>query len=58
MSFHDELVDVDGVEGVEVLQGEVVEDEQVDPQQFADLGVVAVVEPRDAWSPSSSTSVR
>ena len=40
----DELVDVGGVEGVEGLEGEVVKDEQVDSQEFADLGVVAVVE--------------
>ena len=45
MPFDDELVDVGGVEGVEVLQGEVVDDEQVDPQQLAHLSLVAVVEP-------------
>ncbi len=45
MALDDELVDVGGVEGVEGLEGEVVEDEQVDADEFADLGVVAVVEP-------------
>ncbi len=45
VAFDDELVDVGGVEGVEGLEGEVVEDEQVDAEEFADLGVVAVVEP-------------
>lgn len=34
--FDDQLVDVGGVGGVEGLQGEVVDDEQVDPQQLAD----------------------
>ena len=31
--------------GVEGLEGEVVEDQQVDAEELADLGVVAVVEP-------------
>ena len=51
MPFHDELIDVRGVGGVEGLQGEVVDDQQVDPQQLADLSVVAVVE---AAGPKSS----
>ena len=42
---HDELVDLGGVEMVEALKGEVVEDEQVNPDGFAHLRVVAVVEP-------------
>ncbi len=42
--FDDELVDVGGVGRVEGLEGEVVDHEEVDPQQLADLGVVAVVE--------------
>ena len=41
----DELVDVGGVGGVHRLEAEVVEDQQVDAQELADLGVVAVVEP-------------
>ena len=45
VAFDDELVDVGGVERVEGLQCEVVDDQQVDVQQFAHLGVVAVVEP-------------
>ena len=50
MAFDDELVDVGGVERVEGLEGEVVDDEQVDAEQFAHLGVVAVVEPAGAES--------
>ena len=45
MSFNDEFVDVGGVEWIEGGEGEVVNDQQVHPQQLADLGVVAVVEP-------------
>src|SRR3954454_16920296 len=45
VAFDDEFVDGGGVGGVEGLEGEVVEDEQVDAEQLADLGVVAVVEP-------------
>ena len=48
VAFDDELVDVGGVERVERLEREVVDDEQVDAEQFADLGVVAVVEPAGA----------
>ena len=40
-----EFVDVGGVENVEGLEREVVDDEQVDAQQLAHLDVVAVVEP-------------
>ena len=43
--FDDDLVDVGGVGGVHRLQAEVVQDQQVHPQEFADLLVVAVVEP-------------
>jgi len=45
VAFHDEFVDLGGVGGVEGVQGEVVEDEQVGADEFADLGVVAVVQP-------------
>ena len=45
VAFDDELVDVGGVERVEGLEREVVDDEQVDAEQLAHLGVVAVVEP-------------
>ena len=45
VAFDDELVDVCGVERVERLKREVVNDEQFDAQQFAHLEVVAVVEP-------------
>ena len=48
--FDDQFVDVGGVECVHVLEREVVNDEQVDAQQFADLGVVAVVESAGAES--------
>ena len=41
VAFDDQLVDVGGVE---CLEREVVDDEQVDAEQFAHLGVVAVVE--------------
>jgi hypothetical protein len=44
VAFDDELVDIGGVEAVEGLEGEVVEDEQVDSMELADLGVVAVIE--------------
>jgi hypothetical protein len=39
-----ELVDVRRLGGIERREGEVVEDEQVDPQQAAQLGVVGGVE--------------
>src|SRR5947209_7335291 len=45
VAFDDEFVDVGGVGGIEGLESEVVEYEQVDAEQLADLGVVAVVEP-------------
>ena len=57
VTLDDQFVDVGGVEGVERLKGEVVEDEQVDPHEFAHLGVVGVVEPV-ARSRLSDTSVR
>ena len=41
----DEFVDVGGVDRVHRLESEVIDDEQVDAQQLADLCVVAVVEP-------------
>jgi hypothetical protein len=45
MALDDQFVDVGGVERIEGGEGEVINDEQVDAEQFADLGVVAVVEP-------------
>ena len=50
VAFDDELVDIGGVEGVERLEGEVVDDEQIDAEQLAHLGVVAVVESAGAKS--------
>jgi hypothetical protein len=44
MAFDDEFVDVGGVESVEGLEGEVVDDQQVDAQESAHLDVVTVVE--------------
>jgi hypothetical protein len=43
MAFDDELVDI-SVERVEGLEGELVDDQQVDAEQLAHLDVVAVVE--------------
>ena len=48
VAFDDELVDVGGVGGVESVEREVVDHEQVDAEQLAHLGVVAVVEPGGA----------
>lgn len=45
MPFDDDLVDVGGGGGVERLQAEVIEDEQVGAQELADLLVVAVAWP-------------
>ena len=44
MALDHELVDVRRLGGIERREGEVVEDEQVDPQQAAQLGVVGGVE--------------
>jgi hypothetical protein len=44
VAFDDELVDIRGVEGVEGLEGEIIEDEEVDTDEFAELGVVTVIE--------------
>jgi len=44
VAFDGELVDVGGVECVERLEREVVDDEQIHAQQLAHLGLVAVVE--------------
>ncbi len=41
----DELVDLGGVDRVESAEREVIQDEQVNAQKFADFRVVAVVEP-------------
>jgi hypothetical protein len=40
----DQGVKLGGVGGVEGLEAEVVEDEHVNPEQFSDFAVVAVVE--------------
>ena len=57
VAFDDELVDIRGVECVEGLEGEVVDDEQIDAQQFAYLDLVAVVG-RDTRSRLRSRSQR
>ena len=57
MSLDHQLIDVGGVQGVEGLQGEVVQDEQVDAHELAHLGVVAVVEAK-ARRRFKSTSAR
>ena len=44
VALDDELVDICGVEVVEGLEGEVIEQEQVDADELAHLGVVAVVQ--------------
>ena len=48
MSFDDELVKVVGFGWVEGSQGEVVEDEDVNAGEFADLGLEGVVQPGGA----------
>jgi hypothetical protein len=45
VALHDEVVDIRGVQHVEGVQGEVVEDQQVHSQQLAHVGVMGVVEP-------------
>lgn len=45
VAFNDEFVDIGGVDRVEGLQREVIDDEQIDAEEFADLDLVAVVEP-------------
>ena len=45
VAFHDELVNLGGVDVVHGFQGEVIEDEQLHAQQLSDFEVVAVVEP-------------
>ena len=45
VAFDDDFVDLGGVDGVHRAEREVVDDEHVDAQQFADLAVVAVVQP-------------
>jgi hypothetical protein len=40
------IVEIAALHGIEGVEGEVVEDQEVDCQQFPDLGFVAVVEPR------------
>jgi len=44
VAFHDELAKVVGLCRVQRWQGEVVEDEQVDPGQAAHLGLEGVVQ--------------
>jgi hypothetical protein len=50
VAFDDELVDIGGVERVDRLEREVIDDEQIDAEQLAHLEVVAVVEPAGAES--------
>jgi hypothetical protein len=45
VALHYQLVDIGGVERVHWLQGEIVQDQKVHPHEFADLTVVAVVQP-------------
>ena len=45
MAFDDDFVDLSGVDDVHRSEREVIDDEHVDAQQFADLGVVAVIQP-------------
>ena len=40
-----QLVYVSGVQGVHGLEGKIIQDQQICPDQLSDLGVMAVVEP-------------
>lgn len=42
VAFDDDLVDLGGVDDVHRPEREVIDDQQVDAEEFADLGVVAV----------------
>lgn len=60
MPLHDQLVDVGRICRVERLEGEVIDRQQVDAQQLAHLGVVAVVEaagPQPAQHPVAALEV-
>ena len=46
VALDDQLVNVGGVQSVHRLQGKIVQDQQVHPDELSDLGVVAVVEAR------------
>jgi hypothetical protein len=45
MSFHADLVDVGRLDGIEVLETEVVDQEEIDADELSHLGVVARVGP-------------
>jgi hypothetical protein len=45
VAFHDQLIEVVGLQRIQRMEGQVVEDEQFDPVEFADLFVVGVVQP-------------
>ena len=42
MPFDDEFIDVGGVERVEGLENEVIEDQEVEADELAELGVVHI----------------
>ena len=48
VAFDDELVEVGGLGGVEGLEREVVDDEQIDADEAAHLDLVGVIEPGGA----------
>jgi hypothetical protein len=45
VAFSEDLVEVTALGGVQGIQREVVEDEEVDGEQLADLALVRVIEP-------------
>jgi len=55
-AFDDEFVEVRGLGGGHGLQGEVVEDEQVDAGELAHLGLYAVVQPGGLEPPEQLVS--
>jgi hypothetical protein len=44
VALHYQFVDIGGVERVHRLQGEIVQDQKVHPDELSDLDVVAVVQ--------------
>jgi hypothetical protein len=58
MAFDDQFVDVGGVEGIESLQGEVVDDEQVDAQMYTRaVGLQQIRSPVVSVGPGRSVSL-